>query len=44
MGAIYDFSIPAAVSLAIPAQLAIQPIVIAAHSVKASAAKGRATH
>src|SRR5262245_3986254 len=45
MGAIYDFSLAAAVSLAILAQLlAIPPIVIAAHSVKASAAKGRATH
>jgi MFS family permease len=45
MGALYDFSIPAAVTLAVLAQvLAVPPIVIAARSAKASADKGPAPH
>ena len=44
MGAMYDFSIPAAVALAFLAQLlAIPPILIAAHLIKASTDKGRTT-
>jgi hypothetical protein len=42
MGAVYDFSIPATVLLAILAQLlAIPPILIAAHRIKVRADLGR---